>query len=29
MELSYGPADHTGLDFVDLSIVGADGRFAR
>ena len=29
MALSYGPADHTGLDFVDLSIVGADGRFMR
>ena len=29
MELSYGPNDHTGLDFVDLSIIGADGRFTR
>lgn len=29
MELSYGPADHTGLDFVDLSIIGADGTFRR
>lgn len=29
LEVSYGPDDHTGLDFVDLSIVGADGRFMR
>lgn len=29
MELSYGPNDHSGLDFVDLAIVGADGRFTR
>lgn len=29
LEVGYGPEDHTGLDFVDLSIVGADGRFMR
>ncbi|MFC5497480.1 ABC transporter substrate-binding protein [Caenimonas terrae] len=29
LEIGYGPDDHTGLDFVDLSIVGADGRFMR
>ncbi len=29
LEVGYGPEDHTGLDFVDLSIVGADGRFVR
>ena len=29
LEVGYGPDDHTGLDFVDLSIVGADGRFLR
>ena len=29
LEVSYSPEDHTGLDFVDLSIVGADGRFLR
>ncbi|MDB5943825.1 MAG: amino acid transporter substrate-binding protein [Ramlibacter sp.] len=29
LELGYGPDDHTGLEFVDLSIVGADGRFMR
>jgi branched-chain amino acid transport system substrate-binding protein len=29
LEIGYGPEDHTGLDFVDLSIVGADGRFMR
>jgi len=28
-EVDYGPDDHTGLDFVDLSIIGADGRFMR
>lgn len=29
LEVSYSPTDHTGLDFVDLSIIGADGRFMR
>jgi branched-chain amino acid transport system substrate-binding protein len=29
LEIGYGPEDHTGLDFVDLSIIGADGRFMR
>ena len=29
LEVGYGPDDHTGLEFVDLSIVGADGRFMR
>lgn len=29
LELSYGPTDHTGLDFADLSIIGPDGRFRR
>lgn len=29
LEVGYGPDDHTGLDFVDLSIVAADGRFMR
>jgi ABC-type branched-subunit amino acid transport system substrate-binding protein len=29
MEVSYGPGDHSGLDFADLSIIGADGRFRR
>ena len=29
MELSYSPIDHTGLDFTDLSIIGADGKFKR
>jgi ABC-type branched-subunit amino acid transport system substrate-binding protein len=27
--VSYGPADHTGLDFADLSIIDAKGRFRR
>lgn len=29
LEVSYGPDDHTGLDFADLSILGADGKFRR
>ena len=29
LELSYSASDHTGLDYADLSIVGADGRFRR
>ena len=29
LEISYGPDDHTGLDFADLSIIGGDGRFKR
>ena len=29
LEVGYSPTDHTGLDFADLSIVGADGRFRR
>jgi ABC-type branched-subunit amino acid transport system substrate-binding protein len=29
LELNFGPEDHTGLDFADLSIIGADGKFRR
>jgi branched-chain amino acid transport system substrate-binding protein len=29
LEVSYSAADHTGLEFADLSIIGADGRFRR
>ncbi|MBC5764938.1 ABC transporter substrate-binding protein [Ramlibacter albus] len=29
LEVTYGPADHTGLDFADLSIVDLEGRFVR
>ena len=29
MSVSYSPTDHTGLDFADLSIIGADGQFRR
>lgn len=29
MEISYSPRDHTGLEFVDLSIIGEDGKFQR
>jgi len=29
LKLSYSPSSHTGLDFADLSIVDANGRFRR
>lgn len=29
LELSYSPDDHTGLDYVELSIIGANGKFRR
>ena len=29
LEISYSATDHTGLDFVDLSIIGTDGKFRR
>ena len=29
LEVSYDKLDHTGLDFADLSIITADGRFRR
>ena len=29
LEISYSPTDHTGLDFADLSIINADGKFRR
>lgn len=29
LEISYGPNDHTGLDFADLSIIAQDGKFRR
>ncbi len=29
LEVSYSASDHTGLDFVDLSIIDATGRFRR
>jgi branched-chain amino acid transport system substrate-binding protein len=29
MRLGYGVDDHTGLDFADMSVVGADGKFKR
>ena len=29
LEVNFSPEDHTGLDFADLSIIGADGRFRR
>jgi len=29
LEVSFSPKDHTGMDFADLSIITADGRFRR
>lgn len=29
IEVSFSPTDHTGLDFVDLSIIDSSGRFVR
>ena len=29
LEVAFGPADHTGLEFVDLSIIDANGKFLR
>ena len=29
LELAYSPKDHTGLEFVDMSIIDANGRFTR
>lgn len=29
LEITFGPDDHTGLDFADLSIIGTDGKFKR
>ena len=29
LELSFSATDHTGLEYADLSIIGADGRFRR
>ena len=29
LEVSFASDDHSGLDFADLSIVGADGKFKR
>jgi len=29
LEVNYGPADHTGLEYADLSIIGPDGKFRR
>jgi len=29
LEITYGPNNHTGLDYADLSIIGPDGKFRR
>ena len=29
LEVNYSPASHNGMDFVELSIIGADGKFKR
>lgn len=29
LEVTYGPTDHTGLEYADLSIINAEGKFRR
>jgi ABC-type branched-subunit amino acid transport system substrate-binding protein len=29
LEVHFSPQDHTGMDFADLSIITADGKFRR
>lgn len=29
LQVDYGPDDHTGLEYADLSIIGPDGKFRR
>lgn len=29
LEVGFSPTDHTGLDFADLSVIGANGKFLR
>jgi ABC-type branched-subunit amino acid transport system substrate-binding protein len=29
LEIGFSPTDHTGLDFADLSVIGANGKFLR
>jgi ABC-type branched-subunit amino acid transport system substrate-binding protein len=29
LEVNYSPADHTGLDYADLSIINVNGKFQR
>jgi len=29
LDISYGPDDHTGMEYSDLSIIGSDGKFKR
>ena len=29
LEVGFGPNDHTGLEFVDLSIIDSGGKFRR
>jgi branched-chain amino acid transport system substrate-binding protein len=29
LDVTFGPDDHTGLDFADLSIISSDGKFRR
>ncbi len=29
IDLTYSPTDHTGLEYVDRSFIGADGTFRR
>jgi hypothetical protein len=29
LQLSYGPGDHSGLDFIEISIINAKGEFVQ
>jgi ABC-type branched-subunit amino acid transport system substrate-binding protein len=29
LKIAYSPTDHTGLDYVEVSVIGADGKFRR
>ena len=29
VDISYGPNDHTGSEYVELTIIGQDGKFRR
>jgi hypothetical protein len=29
LEVNWSPENHNGMDFVELSIIGADGKFKR
>jgi branched-chain amino acid transport system substrate-binding protein len=29
LQVNYGPDDHNGLEYTDLSIIGTEGKFRR